>query len=132
MQMNDVLVVTIDGQSMLEFDRSKPLPGLQRRFLDKMDHDMDQGVSLGGLTIDQPDLLQKAQFVAINLIGAIRDNEEQLAAAMCTYLANRVPDLKQVKAVEKVGETFIDLVFDQDYVKEVKVDFINLASNKKH
>jgi hypothetical protein len=130
--MNNVLVVTINGQSMLEFNRSKPLPGLQRRFLDKMDQDMDRGVTLGGLTIDQPDLLQKAQFVAINLIGAIRDNEEQLAAAMCTYLANRVPDLKQVKAIEKVGETFIDLVFDQDYVKEVKVDFINLAANKKH
>ena len=130
--MNSVLIVTINDQSMIEFDRNKPLPGLQRRFLDKMDHDMDQGVTLGGKDINQPDLLQKAQFVAINLIGAIRDNEEQLAAAMCTYLASRIPDLKQVKAIEKAGETFIDLVFDQGYVKEVKVDFINLEKHKTH
>lgn len=129
MTVNQKLVVVIDGQSMLEYDRSRPLPGLQRRFLDQMDQEMDQGITLGGSKLAQPDLASRAQFVALNLIQAVQDQEEQKAAAMCSYLANRLPDLKQVVAVVQDGEVAIDLVFDRAYVPESKVEFVKPAQH---
>jgi len=36
-----VLTVVMDGQAVIEYDRSKPLASRQRLFLDHMDRDMD-------------------------------------------------------------------------------------------
>jgi len=53
-------------------------------------------------------------------------DDEAMAAAMCTYLAVRVPELKQVKIDDQDGEISIDLVFDEDYRKQVEVQFTHL------
>ncbi|NIR93296.1 MAG: hypothetical protein GWO08_06355, partial [Gammaproteobacteria bacterium] len=41
----------------------------------------------------------------------------------CAYLANKVPDLKQIRALEKGDEITFDFVFDKEYQAEAKVDF---------
>ena len=119
--MSDRLVILLNGASQLQYDRRKLLPDQQLAFLDKMDVEMQRGITVNNQDIDHPDIQQRAQFVALNLIQAIQNGEEQKAAAMCAYLAVFLPDLKQVKAEQQAEGMFIDLVFDKEFVEEVKV-----------
>jgi len=122
--MDEILAVVINGELTLQYDRAKPLPGQQREYLDRMDEKMDRGIDLNGERIDAPNATARAQLVAMYLIDALQTNNEPLAVAMCSYLAVRLPELKQVKADVAGDEIAVDLVFDKPYTKEVRVEFI--------
>ena len=122
--MTESLVVVLDGVSQLEYRRSTPLDEAQSRYLDRMDQRMDQGILLSGVQIAAPDALQRAQFVALQLLRAVQAGEEPVAAATLAYLANRMPDMKQVRAMTRGGLLSFDLVFDRAYANEVKVEFM--------
>ncbi|MCK5725480.1 MAG: hypothetical protein KAH22_01500 [Thiotrichaceae bacterium] len=109
------LTVVIDGDSILEFNRNQPLPARQREYLDRMDEKMRTGIKLGDDEISEPNTLQCAQFVASSLIYALQEDNDPIATAMCSYLAKRIPDLKQVKAKTEDDSTSIELVFDRGY-----------------
>jgi hypothetical protein len=123
--MSDSMVVLVNGEALFEYDRTKPLPENQRQYLDRMDKQMDDGVTLGNEAIANPDQHQRAQFVAFTLITAIQQDNEAVIAAMNSYLAVRLPDLKQVKADtdENSGKVMFDLIFDQEHKNQVKVSF---------
>lgn len=129
--MSEKLVVVVNGQAVIEYDRSKRLPGHQRQFLDKMDQDMDQGVEIAGERVMNPAPDVRAKYVAIHLINAIVNEDDGMIAAMCAYLASRFPDLKQVKALEYKDEFSFDLVFDKAYSNAVNVQFDSTV-NKTH
>ena len=129
--MQSKLVVVVNGQAVIEYDRNKRLPGHQREFLDKMDADMQQGVEIGGEQIPNPDIKARAKYVAIHLINAIMNEHDGMIAASCAYLANRLPELKQIKVNEQNDEFSFDLVFDQEYNNAVNVQF-DPSINKKH
>ncbi len=120
MHMSGIFVVLVNGESQIEYDRARPLPAKQIEFLDKMDSKMTQGIVLNGRTIAEPDIMQRTQFVSMQLIAALIDDNDQLIAATCAYLANRLPDLKQLKVDENYN---FDLVFDEEYKNKVKVAF---------
>ena len=106
---------------------------------------MDEGILVGSSTITNPDLNQRAQFVAGNLAHAILNDNEAMASALCSYLANRLTDLKQVKITNTSTSNTIDatpgtlpdnnpgnnqelsieLVFDEEYQKQTPVQFIH-------
>jgi hypothetical protein len=121
--MSNIMAVLLNGIAQLEYDRDKPLPDHQALYLDKMDTRMDEGILIGDTRIKNPDINQRAQFVAANLVHAIKDDQESLAASMCTYLANRLPDLKQVRIDDSNADVTIDLIFDEEYKKQVAVQF---------
>ena len=123
--MSNIMAVLLDGIAQLEYDRDMPLPVHQAAYLDRMDTRMDEGILVGDETIASPDLNQRAQFVAGNLVHALNTGDEQLAGAMCSWLALRLPDLKQVRIQTDAGEVSIELVFDEAYRKQVAVDFIH-------
>ena len=123
--MSNIMAVLLDGIAQLEYDRDKPLPVHQAAYLDRMDTRMDEGIRVGDETIASPDLNQRAQFVAGNLVHALNTGDEQLAGAMCSWLALRLPDLKQVRIQTDGGEVSIELVFDEAYRRQVAVDFIH-------
>jgi len=114
--------VLLNGQPQVEYDRNKPLPERQMEYLDKMDSEMDSGIQLGSEKVDQPDLMQRAQFVAGYLAQALIGDNEQMIAASCSWLAQRLPDLKQVKIDHDEERIGIDLVFNEERVNQVKVD----------
>ncbi|MGW8227822.1 MAG: hypothetical protein ACWGOW_02925 [Gammaproteobacteria bacterium] len=123
--MSNVMAVLLNGTAQIEYNREIALPARQRDYLARMDQDMDAGIQLGNRYIDMPDQTQRAQFVALHLIQSLLVDNEQHIAASCAYLADRLPDLKQVKAVTKPdGAIGIDLVFSEDYKNQVKVEFI--------
>ncbi|MDH3561211.1 MAG: hypothetical protein OEN52_09700 [Gammaproteobacteria bacterium] len=121
--MSNMMAVFLNGIAQLEYDRDKPLPDHQIVYLEKMDTRMDAGILVGEETIEHPDENQRAQFVAANLLHAINSDDESMAAALCSYLANRLPDLKQVSIEDTEGEVSIELIFDRDYRKQVPVQF---------
>jgi hypothetical protein len=124
--MSNMLAVLLNGIAQLEYDRDKPLPPHQAAYLDKMDTKMDAGIIADNVTIENPDINQRARFIAANLVGAMKSNDEEMTAAMCTWLANRLPDLKQVKIDEDGDRVSIDLVFDEEYGKQTAVSFSKL------
>jgi hypothetical protein len=57
------------------------------------------------------------------LINAVVNEHDGMIAASCAYLANRLPELKQIKVNEQNEEFSFDLVFDQEYNSAVNVQF---------
>lgn len=121
--MNTTMAVILDGVAQLEFDRQKPLPAHQALYLRKMDEKMDQGIDLHGEWVDSPASGERAQFVAANLAGALKQGNADMAAAMCSYLAVRQPDLLQVKIHTREEGMEIDLDYENPYRKQVSVSF---------
>jgi hypothetical protein len=112
------LHVIVNDTAILEFDRGKPVPGHQRQYLDVMDAKMDSGIQQNDTLIENPNPLQRAQYVANSLINALFEENYSLAIAMCTWLAKRIPELEQVKAIGDIKtELSIELVFDRSYEK---------------
>jgi hypothetical protein len=124
--MNNVMAVFLNGIAQLEYDRDRLLPDHQAAYLDKMDAKMDAGILVGNKTVRDPDQNQRTQFAAANLAHALQAQDEAVAAAMCSYLAIRLPDLKQVKIEDEDGEISIEFIFDEPYRKQVAVDFTGL------
>ncbi|HHJ17957.1 MAG TPA: hypothetical protein ENJ80_14830 [Gammaproteobacteria bacterium] len=118
------LVVLVDDRPQLEFDRGKALPDQQLAYLDRMDSKMDAGIQLDGASVQNPDPLQRARFVAIHMIEALQQDNEALVAASCAYLAQRLPDLQQVRAHLTDDGFTAELVFDAPYVEETVVEFM--------
>ncbi len=119
-----LLIVQVNGTPMLEYDREKTLTSAQQQSLILMDEKLNQGLSLGNKQVSNPSLEQRVEFVAANLISAVLNDEEVLAAASCAYIAHTLPDLKQIKALEKDGDVSIELIFDREYQPEEKLNFI--------
>ena len=123
--MSDSMVVLVNGEALFEYDRTKILPEQQKQYLDRMDQQMDNGITLGDESVGDPSQQQRAQFVSLTLLNAIKYDNEAVIAAMNSYLAIRYPDMKQVKADrdEDSGKVMFDLVFDQEHKNQVKVSF---------
>jgi len=119
-----ILVAVVNGDSEIEYDRSKPLAEQQLSYLQKMDEKMDMGIPSGQGNIFAPDQEQKAQFVADQLMMAIKADDEQLISASMAYLATRLPELKQVASKEKDGQQQITLVYDREYSAPQEVKFV--------
>jgi len=121
--MNNIMAVLLNGIAQLEYDRDKLLPEHQLAYLDRMDAKMDGGILIGHETITNPDLNQRTRFAAANLVYALQTDDEATAAAMCSYLAIRLPELKQVRIEDSAGGVSIEFVYDEAYRKQVAVDF---------
>lgn len=105
-----MLDVVVNGETVMSFDNTR-FPGHQRQFLDTMDIDMDEGIELDGQQIPNPDDIQRAKYVAMSLILAIQAENEEMAKAMCAYLAHRQPELKQVRATDDGKNVEMDLLY---------------------
>jgi hypothetical protein len=133
--MDNIMAVSLNGIAQLEYDRNKALPPQQQLYLDKMDEKMDIGIFVGEATITNPQLNQRAQFVAGNLAHAILSDNEAMCSALTAYLALRLPDLHQVKITNHQTENAasdaaadalsIELVFDEAYQKQVEVKLLH-------
>lgn len=123
--MSEMMVILVNGEALIEYDRTKPLPEMQQQYLERMDKKMDGGITLGKESINNPDQQQRAQYVAFTLLSAIERDDEATIAAMSSYLAERFPELKQVKAdIDKdKNKIMFDLIFDEEHKNQVKVSF---------
>lgn len=121
--MSNIMAVLINGIAQLEYDRDMDLTDYQLTYLGKMDQKMDEGIEIDGELIELPELNQKVQFVTANLLSAIKADNEGMTSALCTYLATRLPDLKQIKVIEDGEEMTINMDFEEDYKGQTAVSF---------
>jgi len=127
--MSNLFAVIINGVAQVEYRRDVPLSGKQREYLDRMDQEMDAGFEMGGDFHANPTVAERAQFVATQLIQSIQGDNEQRTAATCSYLADRIKELKQIKAtVDANGSMDVDLIFTENYNNQVPVSFSAPAS----
>lgn len=108
-----MLSIYINDEKVLEHNNDSREPGLLRRFLDNMDLDMDEGIEINDETIFSPDQSQRANYVAMNLLHGLELKNEGLISATCSYLVNRFPKLKQIRAIENGKEITMDLIFNE-------------------
>jgi len=111
--MSNMLSIYINGNKVLEHDKKERQPGKQRQFLDNMDLDMDEGIEINGELIPSPDKMQRANYVAMSLLYGIENESQGMISSTCGYLANRLPELKQIHSVENGEEITMDLIFNE-------------------
>lgn len=125
--MSDKVGFLLEGQEVLTYDRSQVLPDKQREYLDIIDAQMNEGFVLSEQKVENPNLQQKTQFVALNLVQALLKEDDNTAIIMFTYLVNRMPELKQAKAKTKTSESGdqigVEFVFDEVKVEGQKIEF---------
>ena len=109
--MSDTLRLVLDGEQVLSYDRRQRLPGIQRRFLDQMDADMDRGIRLQDTQIESPEPEQRLHYVALTLVHAMLDANDNLKLACCAYLADRYPHLVGVVARQDPENIHLQLEF---------------------
>jgi len=127
----NILAIIVNGIAQIEYRRDVSLSDKQREYLDRMDSEMDSGIELGDTFYANPTVAERTQFVATQLIQSIQANNEQRAAATCSYLADRIKELKQVKATtDEHGSMDVDLVFTESYSNQIPVSFSAPSSNK--
>ncbi len=131
--MSEKMTVLVNGIAQVEYRRDVPLEERQRAYLTKMDAQMDSGILLDGETIDQPDRLQRARYVALTLAEAILQDREAETAATCSWLAERIPDLQQVRIdAGEDGQVRVELIFDRPLENQVKVQFPMPGEETRH
>lgn len=108
--MTETVSTYFNGDEVLKFRRDQPLPLLQHNYLTRMDRKMDQGIDLHGEWIDTPDTSQRAQFVAQSMAQALQSGADEQAAAMLTYLSQRLPTLRAVRIDLRDGQLSAELV----------------------
>ena len=109
--MSNTLTVMINNEIFVKYDKRSRLPAQQRRFLDQMDADMDRGIQLGENHIDSPDRAQRSYYVAMMLIRAILNHNENLKTAACAYLSQRDSALQNIRAEEKGEQITMQLEY---------------------
>ena len=125
---SSTLFVIVNDEPQLQFDRSKPLNPKQAEYLEKLDRKFDAGIELQGEWLEQPDLGQRAQWMALAMMEGILYQEDEKAAASLAWLATRLPELKQVQAVVDENGTRFELIFDREYQPRQVVHFDGLDS----
>jgi len=121
-----ILAIVINDDLKLQYDRTKALPENQQQYLNNLDHKFTQGLELQGEKIDNPTIQQKAQYMSLILMESILYQEDPKAAVCLAWLATRLPDLKQVKAMVDEKNTQFELIFDREYQPHQVVNFTGL------
>lgn len=107
------LQIFVNNEIVFEFDRNFIIDDDQLAFLDRMDSDMSRGIKIQGESLQNPDAHQRATFVCMNLIRALKQDNEGIRTASCAYLVNRLPKLTEVHV--------------NDHENTIKVDFVEEA-----
>ena len=119
-----VLVVSLNANKVLEYNREIALTKKQLADLKLMDKKLEHELSLKSSAKGKYDARDKATLVANMLIAALLDNDDPKIAITCAYLATRYRGLKQVKASTQTDQVAIQLVFDEEYREATPINFV--------
>lgn len=111
-----MFTVILNGKQIYEYEAKARLPGHQRQFLDDMDRDMDQGISLGGEQIEMPDAHQRLKYVVFKLIQGIEDSKSGLVKSTSAYLGSRQAGLIKIIISQQDEKQIVSLEFDNERV----------------
>jgi hypothetical protein len=107
-----MLLLVVNGEAVFEYRTRSRLPGHVRDLLAHMDADMDDGFTLAGRVVEQPDNMQRAYFVALQLFRSFTREDERLRIASSAWLCRHMPGLREVKVEESEEEFSLELIMD--------------------
>ena len=106
------LSVWLNGKLVIEYGRNELPSDHQKLFLDKMDRDMEKGISIGGEYIHHPDENERINYVAMKLVQGILTENEALITALCAYISHRYFALEEIQAQQEGDQIIMTFVFD--------------------
>ena len=121
---SSLLVVTLNSNKVLEYNRGIALSKKQLKDLDVLEQKLNDHIPLNLRANRDAGPQDKATLVANMLITALLDEEESKAALTCAYLATRFSDLKQVNARTDSEHLAIQLIFDEEYREVSPIKFV--------
>ena len=71
---------------------------------------MDRGFKISGELITKPDTKQKATFVAMNLLKALKQDDDARIVVACAYLNSRLPHTVEVHARDQGNRINIEFI----------------------
>jgi len=104
--------VWLNDEVVIEYDRNKEQSHHQLLFLEKMNTDMEKGITIGGEHIQHPDENDRIHYVAMKLIEGILTGNEALTTVLCAYITNRYDALLEIKAQQEGGQIVMTFIFD--------------------
>ena len=128
----DKLAIVVNQELVLEYDRNHPLDDRQKSSLNNIEAKLDLGIRVDDQFIAQPTVRDRATFIANQLLHAYLNDDDPKIAICCAYLASRLPELKQIRSTHHPDRISIQLVFDQEYQKENKVQFVDKSTLGKN
>ncbi|RDH81069.1 MAG: hypothetical protein DIZ80_13195 [endosymbiont of Galathealinum brachiosum] len=100
--------ITIDEESYTLEVKDELMQELQNVHND-MDAEFDKGIQLGRYWIDTPDLEQRCQFTANNVVSAIHQEKIRDFYLQASYILSKFPDLKRVTVSSDFEISDIDI-----------------------
>lgn len=113
----------INDELMIEYNHDVELGENKLKYLASLDAKFEAGLEIGGQFVADPDIQQRARYMAMSLMEGIMYNDEKMASVSVSWLATRLPDLKQVVAHADHDGTKFELIFDREYTPHVNVEF---------
>ena len=108
--MTQSLTIYINEESFYEYEDAAGLDESKINFLEKMDSDMSQGIKVAGELIHEPSTEQRANFVAMNLIRALSQENDAAINVSCAYLTHKNPKLIELRASNENGSLEIEFI----------------------
>lgn len=108
--MADRLVIYLNGTEAYAFDKRAGLARMQFAYVQRMDADMDRGVSINGARILSPTQSERNQFVIGRLLDAVAVNDSRDIAMLCRYLGQHAPELDAIRVDDGGDEYRVELV----------------------
>ncbi|MBL7003522.1 MAG: hypothetical protein ISR69_05815 [Gammaproteobacteria bacterium] len=118
-----MLAIVINDELMIEYNHDVELGENKLKYLASLDAKFEAGLEIGGQFVADPDIQQRARYMAMSLMEGIMYNDEKMASVSVSWLATRLPDLKQVVAHADHDGTKFELIFDREYTPHVNVEF---------
>ena len=112
------LTIYINEESFYEYEDTAGLDESKIQFIEKMDSDMSQGIKIAGELIKQPNPEQCANFVAMNLIRALSQENDAAVNVSCAYLAHKNSMLIELRASNENGSLEIEFIEESYMVNQ--------------
>ena len=107
-----MLEIIVNEESVYEYDAGGTLSQQQLDFIDQMDRDMDKGIKIDGELFKSPTIDQRLQFVALNLLRALQQEDYARMQVACAYMTHRRESLSSVIYSRDDEGLVIELVDD--------------------
>lgn len=108
--MTRQVTVFVNDEPVFVFDAAKELEQSHLEFFDKMDADMKRGIKIKGELIENPAIEQRCLFVAMNLLKALKQENNNILQASASYLLNRQPELHEIRFSDAEDGLEVELV----------------------
>lgn len=108
------IAILINGEAVFECENQQDLDEQKAAFLDKMDSDMARGIKIHGQHIPEPDKQQRAEFVCLNLVKALQQDNQAIISVSCAWLQHRYPNLQEVQLTDSDDGININLLDESE------------------